>query len=87
MGHIMELDYKLICEELFGTSDLNELRAIAEQVNAENPRGAGRKPKFSKSEVEIMWQLKEQGMSLVQIAEEFHTCRQTVARCIGKLAS
>lgn len=82
----MDVDYKLVCEELFGTSDLKELKAIAVRVNAENPRGAGRKPKFSKTEIEIMKQLRDQGMSMVDIAEEFHTTRQTVARSIGKLA-
>lgn len=83
----MDVDYKLVCEELFGTSDLEELKAIAVQVNVVNPRGAGRKPKFSKTEIEIMKQLRDQGMSMVDIAEEFNTTRQTVARSIGKLAS
>lgn len=83
----MAVDYKLVCEELFGTSNLEELKAIAAQVNVVNPRGAGRKPKFSKTEIEIMKQMRDHGMSMVDIAEEFHTTRQTVARNIGKLAS
>ena len=83
----MSIDYKLICEDLFKTSDLDELKAIADLVNARNPRGAGRKPKFSKTEIEIMIQLRNQGMSLQNIADEFHTTRQTVARSIRKVAS
>ena len=83
----MDVDYKLVCEELFGTSDLDELKAIAAQVNVVNPRGAGRKPKFSKTEIEIMKLLREQGISMVDIAKEFHTTRQTVARSIKMMAS
>lgn len=80
----MEVDYKQVCVELFGTSDLNELKSIADLINAQNPRGAGRKPKFSEAEIQIMKDLAQQGISKIKIAEQFHTTRQTVARCISK---
>lgn len=84
---VMEVDYKHLCEELFGTSDPEELKAIADLLNVHNPRGAGRKPKFSEAEIQIMKDLAQQGVSKIKIAEQFHTTRQTVARCIEKLAS
>ena len=37
------VDYKAICQELFGTTDVDELKRIAAQMNQKNPRQAGRK--------------------------------------------
>ena len=50
----MEVDYKELCQRLFGTTDVEELEKIAEKYQAKNDRGAGRKPKFSKAEYYFM---------------------------------
>ena len=40
------VDYKAVCQELFGTTDVDELKRLAAQINQKNPRQAGRKKKF-----------------------------------------
>ena len=37
----MEVDYKELCQRLFGTTDVEELEKIAEKYQAKNDRGAG----------------------------------------------
>ena len=58
----MEVDYKELCQRLFGTTDVEELEKIAEKYQAKNDRGAGRKPKFSKAEYYFMNLLHKHGI-------------------------
>ncbi len=74
----MEVDYKELCQRLFGTTDVEALEEIAAKYQAKNDRGAGRKPKFSKSEVYFMYLLRDRGIPVQTIAKEFDTSRQTV---------
>ncbi len=74
----MEVDYKELCQRLFGTTDVEELEKIAEKYQAKNDRGAGRKPKFSKAEYYFMNLLHKHGIPVKTIANEFGTSRQTV---------
>ena len=41
----MNVDYRELCVELFGTDDVNQLKEIARSLQEKNPRGAGRKNK------------------------------------------
>ena len=79
----MDVDYKEICKELFGTSDVEELRKIADTINMRNKRNAGRKKEFSSSQVEEMLKLQAQNVPQQKIAEYFKTSRQTIARYLN----
>lgn len=69
----MSIDYKALCAELFGTTDVDELRVLAKKLEAKNDRGAGRKMKFSKSEILMMEQMRKQGIPFRDIEREFNT--------------
>ena len=43
----MDVDYRKLCVDLFGTDDVNELTKIARTCKERNPRNAGRKKKFT----------------------------------------
>lgn len=78
----METDYRKLCLDLFGTDDKELLQKIAEDVNRRNPRNAGRKKRFSASEIREMETLRDGGMSLTQIAEQYGTSRQLIGRIL-----
>ena len=79
----MSVDYKELCNELFGTSDVEELRKIADTINMKNKRNAGRKKEFSSSQIEEMLRIQAQNIPQQKIAERFKTTRQTVARYLS----
>ena len=83
----MAIDYKALCEELFGTTDVEELRVIAKKLESKNDRGAGRKMRFSKSEILKMEQMREQGIPFKEIEREFNTSRQTISRMLKLIQS
>ena len=80
----METDYRKLCKELFGTDDEEQLRHIAEAYRKKNARNAGRKKKFTEEEVKRMAQLRDHGVGLQKIADEFGTSRQVVGRYLSK---
>lgn len=79
----MEVDYKQLCLEYFGTTDAEELKQIAEKLNRPNPRNAGRKPKFSADDVNRMRQDLQAGQSMESIAASYGTTRQNVGRLLN----
>lgn len=76
----MEIDYRALCVELFGTDDVDTLRGIANAASRKNPRNAGRKKRFTEEDVAQMEQLRNAGVSINRIAERFGTSRQVVGR-------
>ena len=74
----MNTDYRKLCLELFGTDDVEQLRAIAGKTK--NARHAGRKRKFSESDVADMLALRRSGMPMQEIAERYGTSRQMVGK-------
>ncbi|HBM98354.1 MAG TPA: Hin recombinase, partial [Ruminococcus sp.] len=50
----MNVDYKELCNELFGTTDVEKLKKIASKVNKKNNRGAGRKKAFTSKQINEM---------------------------------
>ena len=82
----MEVDYKALCQRLFGTIDVRELEQIAAKYTAKNDRGAGRKPMFSKTEVAVMRSMREQGIPVKDIADRFGTSRQTISKYLNHAA-
>lgn len=77
-----------LCREIFHTENPDELREIARKAQAYdhimskahpmNIRGAGRKGKFTDSDVDLMIELYHQGQSVQYLAEYFHTSRPTI---------
>ena len=82
----MKMDYRQLCRDLFGTDDVQELKKLAERVNRKNPRGAGRKRKFSGDDAKQMEILRDSGMTLNEIAAQFGTSRQIVGRYLAEPA-
>lgn len=80
----MGTDYRKLCLELFGTDDVEKLRQIAEQTKKKNTRNAGRKRKYSEEDIERMAQLRDSGVPMQTIAEEFDTSRQVIGRYLSK---
>lgn len=72
----MSIDYKNLCLELFGTTDVEKLRTIAKKNN----RGAGRKKAFSDSQISEMRDMQSRNISQQKIAEHFGTTRQTISK-------
>ena len=74
-------------ERLFGTSDLKALEQIAKQwASADaNPRGAGRKKKFTLDEVVTMKVMQQDGTTEAQLAKQYKTSRQTISTNFRRL--
>lgn len=78
------VDYREVCRELFGTTDVNELRQIAEQFKQKNPRQAGRKKKFTEADVAYMRELRANGVPMQEIADRYNTSRQIVSKYLNQ---
>lgn len=76
----MKVNYELLCSELFGTTDVEQLKKIAETVNKNNNRGAGRKKAFTSKQINEMRKMQAQNISQQKIAMHFGTSRQTVSK-------
>ena len=84
-GVCMEhVDYKALCRELFGTTDVSELKKIATQVNQKNPRQAGRKKKFTNEDIAAMRELRADGVPMQAIADRYGTSRQIVSKYLNQ---
>ena len=79
----MPTDYRKLCVELFGTDDVTKLEQIAAELKTKNTRNAGRKKKFSPADVGAMEKLLAQGCTIQQVAEQFGTSRQIVAKYLN----
>ncbi len=78
------VDYKKVCLDLFGTADVEQLKQIAAQLSEKNPRGAGRKKKFTDGDVEAMRRLRAGGVPMQEIADRFGTSRQIVSKYLNR---
>ena len=79
----MNIDYRELCKELFGTDDVEQLRQIAAHVKQKDTRGAGRKPLFTEEDVKTMRTLLENGMSITELAQKYHTSRQVIGKYLN----
>lgn len=79
------VDYKVVCQELFGTTDVDELKRLAAQINQKNPRQAGRKKKFKHEDVERMRELRADGVPMQEIADQYGTSRQIVSKYLNQV--
>ena len=79
-----DLDYKAVCQDLFGTTDIEELKQIAAQFKQKNPRQAGRKKKFTDKDVANMRELRAEGVPMQEIADQYGTSRQIVSKYLNQ---
>lgn len=79
----MNIDYRKLCIELFGTDDVDELKTIADKIRVKNPRNAGRKKKFTSKDVQKMRELLESGTTVNDIAKRFQTSRQIIGKYLN----
>ena len=79
----MDIDYKRLCQDYFGTTDIEQLKKIADQIHQENPRNAGRKAKFSAEDVERMQEMLCNGSSIEEIAAVYRSPRQVISRYLN----
>ena len=77
----MNTDYRKLCLELFGTDDVEQLRQIAKKTNTN--RNAGRKRKFTATELAEIEKMLENGATINAIAEHYGTSRQIVDKYIN----
>lgn len=83
-------DMYQLCREIFGTDDEAELRKIAKKAglyddihqkeHSVNLRGAGRKSRFTETEIAEMTLLYREGVTMEQIAKKYETSRQTISK-------
>ena len=77
------IDYKKLCQQVFGTTDVAELKRIAAQINQKNPRQAGRKKKFTDEDIAQIRVMRECGMTIQEVADQFGTSRQIVSKYLN----
>lgn len=78
-------NYKKLCLELFGTTDVRKLRSMAEQIQPEEAEKPGRNRRFSAGDVADMERMLAQGRSICEIAASYQTSRQMVRRCVNRM--
>ena len=79
----MEVDYRQLCRECFGTDDEVELRKLAEELKQSRTLKVGRKPKFSDVDIDQMRKMRCSGKRMDEIAVTFHTSRQIVSKYLN----
>ena len=72
----MPSDYQKQIKEIFGTSDLDELRELAKmlKINNPNPRNAGRKAQLTPDQIVEVLELHRKGIGDTEIAKS-SACR------------
>ena len=80
----MPSDYQKQIKEIFGTSDLDELRELAKmlKINHPNPRNAGRKAQLTPDQIVEGLELHRKGIGNTEIAKQFGVSRQTIYKYI-----
>ena len=81
----MPIDYQQQIKEIFGTSDLDELRKHAKmlKINHPNPRNAGRKAQLTPDQTVEVLELHRKGIGNTEIAKQFGVSRQTIYKYIS----
>ena len=78
----MNIDYRALCVELFGTDDVKELKKISEKMK--DTRNAGRKNKFNDKQVKEIENLLRKGMTMSEVASIYGTSRQIIDKYVNK---
>ena len=78
----MNIDYRELCVELFGTDNVAELKKIAKKAN--DNRNAGRKQKFTEKQIREIEKMLERGYTLSDLAEHLGTSRQIIDKYVNR---
>ena len=72
--------YQQQIKEIFGTSDLDNLRELAKtlKISNPNPRNAGRKAQLTPDQTVEVLELHRKGIGNTEIAKRFGVSRQTI---------
>ena len=76
-----KVDYRKLCEEIFGTADAGEIRALAAQWKKRN---AGRKRVLSKADLDAIDTMRQEGATVSQIAGHFGVSRPVISQYINE---
>jgi predicted DNA-binding protein YlxM (UPF0122 family) len=81
--------YQEQIRDIFGTTDLNQLRQYAAQLKSvpctqKNPRNAGRKSCLSEDQIVDIVELHNSGFSAAAIADKYEVSRQTIYKYLDK---
>ena len=76
-------DYKQLCQELFGTTDVAELRLLSKKLKR-NSRNAGRKKKFTETELNHIRMELSLGTTIDSVAKKHGTSRQIVSKYVNQ---
>ena len=79
----MNVDYRALCLELFGTDDVEKLKQLSQTLKTKNPRNAGRKKKFDDTTIAEIRKLRESGVTINTIADRFQTSRQVISKYLN----
>lgn len=92
-NNLHNLDIENLCMKIFGTTKEADLEEIArkskyydlifQKEHASNVRSAGRKAKFSEEEIAKMIIMYHDGIGIQEIAERYHTSRQTISKYLS----
>ena len=89
----MKEDFRSQILAIFGTTDMDELRAIAQKAqhfqdaSIRNARGAGRKNSLTPQQQAEMLALHQQGMGATDLAKKYHVSRQTIYKQLERAQS
>lgn len=83
----MEVNYRNLCIELFGTDDEKQLRKLAQKLRKlaqklHNNRNAGRKKMLNDKDVADIRALLGDGVTVTEIARRYNTTRPTIYNLI-----
>lgn len=83
----MDKDYRQEIFDIFGTDDIEELKKIAKSIDSYKEKSiskTGRKNSFTTEQITKIMVLKEKGIKITHIAEEYQVSRQTIYSQIKK---
>lgn len=78
----MNIDYRALCVELFGTDDVEKLKKIARETK--NKHNAGRKNKFNDKQIKEIENLLRKGITMSEVANIYGTSRQIIDKYVNK---
>lgn len=92
-NNIDNSDMEILCLKIFGTTKAADLQEIARKAKhydilfqkeyASNVRKAGRKAKFAEEDITNMIIMHHDGIAIQEIAERYHTSRQTISKYLS----
>lgn len=77
----MEVDYKKLCIDLFGTDKPDQLKKISDKTQHKSK--SGRKPVLSEDDKNEICRLRSEGMQTSSIAKKFGVSRQVISKVLN----